>query len=58
MPTTNEYKVGRGRPPKEHRWPPGRSGNPKGRKPKKLSIEFDLKLALALKKKITSSTEE
>jgi hypothetical protein len=49
------YKVGPGHPPKEHRFPPGRSGNPKGRKPKKPSIELDLKLALeqALNKRIT-----
>lgn len=26
-----DYVVGRGRPPKEHRFRPGRSGNPKGR---------------------------
>jgi hypothetical protein len=37
-----EYKVGPGRPPKEHRWPPGRSGNPKGRKPKPPSLLPDL----------------
>ncbi len=29
-----EYKVGPGRPPKEHQWKPGQSGNPKGAKPK------------------------
>ena len=53
--SAEEYKVGPGHPPKEHRFPPGRSGNPKGRKPKKPSIELDLKLALeqALNKKIT-----
>jgi hypothetical protein len=26
-----DYKVGKGRPPKEHRFKPGQSGNPKGR---------------------------
>ena len=29
-----EYKVGPGRPPKEHRFKPGQSGNPKGAKRK------------------------
>jgi Family of unknown function (DUF5681) len=53
--SAEDYKVGPGRPPKEYRFPPGRSGNPKGRKPKESSIELDLKLALeqALNKKIT-----
>jgi hypothetical protein len=51
---TDDYKVGPGRPPREYWWPPGKSGNPQGRKPKKLSIKLDLKLALeqALNKKI------
>ncbi|MEO0398435.1 MAG: DUF5681 domain-containing protein [Pseudomonadota bacterium] len=30
----DDYKVGRGKPPKEHQYKPGQSGNPKGR-PKK-----------------------
>ena len=28
------YDVGKGKPPREHRFRPGRSGNPKGRPPK------------------------
>ena len=28
--TNGEYDVGYGKPPKEHRFPPGRSGNPAG----------------------------
>jgi hypothetical protein len=50
-----DYKVGPGHPPKEHQFPPGQSGNPKGRKRKPLSIAPDLKLALeqALNKKVT-----
>src|SRR5467141_3604759 len=44
--STEEYKVGPGRPPKEYQFKKGQSGNPKGRKPKKPSIELDLKLAL------------
>jgi hypothetical protein len=41
-----EYKVGPGRPPKEHQFKPGQSGNPKGRKPKPPSVALDLKDAL------------
>jgi hypothetical protein len=41
-----EYKVGPGRPPKQHQFKPGQSGNPKGRKPKAPSVELDLKVAL------------
>ena len=50
-----KYKVGPGRPPKEYQFKPGQSGNPKGAKRKKPSIEFDLKLTLerALKKSVT-----
>lgn len=39
----DEYKVGPGRPPKEHQWKPGQSGNPKGAKPKKRSLLPELK---------------
>jgi hypothetical protein len=51
----SEYTVGPGRPPKEHRFKPGQSGNPKGAKRKPVSMAPDLKLALerALTKKIT-----
>jgi len=38
-----QYKVGPGRPPKEHQFKPGQSGNPKGRKPKPPSVVPDLK---------------
>jgi hypothetical protein len=50
-----EYKVGPGRPPKEHQFKPGQSGNPKGAKRKPRSIAVDLKALLgsALNKKIT-----
>ena len=41
-----EYKVGPGRPPKEHRFKPGQSGNPKGAKRKPPSMAPDLKAAL------------
>jgi hypothetical protein len=41
--SAQEYRVGPGRPPKEYWFPPGRSGNPKGRKPKPPSLLPDLK---------------
>jgi hypothetical protein len=41
--TDEEYKVGPGRPPKEYRWKPGQSGNPKGRKRKQPSLLPDLR---------------
>jgi len=49
-----EYKVGPGRPPKEHQFKPGVSGNPKGAKRKAPPIAVDLKVALerALDKKV------
>jgi Family of unknown function (DUF5681) len=50
-----EYKVGPGRPPKEHQFKPGQSGNPKGAKRKAPEIAPDLKAMLerALSKKVT-----
>jgi Family of unknown function (DUF5681) len=41
-----EYKVGPGRPPKEHQFKPGQSGNPKGAKCKPKAMALDLKAAL------------
>jgi hypothetical protein len=41
-----EDKVGPGRPPKEHQFKPGQSGNPKGAKRKPKSMAPDLKAAL------------
>src|SRR5437762_2541460 len=50
-----EYNVGPGRPPKEFRFKPGQSGNPKGAKRMPPSMAPDLKLALerALNKSVT-----
>jgi hypothetical protein len=53
-PAEEEYRVGPGRPPKEHRWKPGQSGNPKGAKPKKrlipeLKAEFERVFSRKLK---------
>src|SRR5262249_23973306 len=49
-----EYKVGPGRPPKEHQFKPGQSGNPRGAERKPKSMAPDLKAALerALHEKI------
>src|ERR1700751_2107606 len=41
-----EYKVGPGHPPKEYRFKPGQSGNPKGPKRKPKPMAPDLKAAL------------
>jgi uncharacterized protein DUF5681 len=41
--TSEEYKIGPGRPPKEFQFKPGQSGNPKGRKRKPPSLAPDLK---------------
>ena len=41
-PPAEEYKVGPGRPPKEHQFKPGQSGNPKGKR-KAPSLIPDLK---------------
>jgi len=41
--STQEYKVGPRRPPKEYQFKPGQSGNPKGRKRKAPSLLPDLK---------------
>src|SRR5262245_7726078 len=40
------YKVGPGRPPREHQFKRGQSGNPKGAKRKPKSMATDLKVAL------------
>ena len=49
----DDYRVGPGRPPKEHRFKPGQSGNPKGAK-RKTSLAPDLKAMLqrALNEKV------
>jgi hypothetical protein len=54
-PSDQEDRVGPGRPPKEYRWKPGQSGNPKGARRKPRSIAPDLKALLkcALSGKVT-----
>jgi hypothetical protein len=53
--TGEEYKVGPRRPPREYRFKPGQSGNPKGAKPKAPSLAPGLKQLLerALSKTVT-----
>jgi hypothetical protein len=50
-----DYRVGPGRPPREHQFKPGRSGNPEGARQRQPSIAPDLKALLqaALGKKTT-----
>ena len=50
-----EYRVGPGRPPKEHQFKPGQSGNPKGARRKPRSMAPDLKALFerALSAKVT-----
>lgn len=40
------YRVGYGKPPKEHQFPPGRSGNPKGRQKGSRGLKTDLQAEL------------
>ena len=41
-----DYKVGHGRPPKEHQWKAGQSGNPKGRPKSRKAGSTDLSALL------------
>ena len=41
--TKKEYEVGYKRPPREHQFKPGQSGNPKGRPKKNKSLAEDIK---------------
>lgn len=46
-----EHPVGPGHPPKEHRWKPGQSGNPGGRKP-------GLSITAVLRKMLDEAVED
>jgi hypothetical protein len=55
LKSDQEYRVGPGRPPREHQFKPGQSGNPKGARRKPRSIAPDLKASFerALSGKVT-----
>jgi Family of unknown function (DUF5681) len=60
-PAKEEYKIGPGRPPKEHQFKPGQSGNPKGAKRKAPSLIpalKDLERAFNQKVKVTRGEQE
>jgi hypothetical protein len=37
--TTGDYKIGKGKPPKDTQWKPGQSGNPRGRPRREIPIQ-------------------
>ena len=45
-----DYEVGRGRPPKEYRFKPGQSGNPKGRPKRRRNMKTEIKEAIDKKR--------
>lgn len=64
MTERKPYEVGYGKPPKEHRFPPGRSGNPAGRKKESRGIRTDLHaelssvLTISINKQPVSGTKQ
>ena len=46
MTDGNDYAVGYGKPPREHRFAPGRSGNPRGRPRGSRGFKADVEAAL------------
>lgn len=46
MADDRDYEVGYGKPPKHSRFPPGRSGNPKGRRKRARGLKTDLEEVL------------
>jgi hypothetical protein len=54
-PPDQDYHVGPGRPPKQHQFKPGQSGNPAGarRKPKPIALDIKELLERTLKEEVT-----
>jgi hypothetical protein len=50
---SDDYRVGKYRPPPEHRWPPGQSGNPRGRPKGRKSSDTILREILDRKLKVS-----
>ena len=48
MSSKPQYTVGYGKPPAEHQWKPGQSGNPKGSKKKPIAKDFGEAILQAL----------
>ena len=48
----DDYEVGYGKPPKHTQWPPGKSGNPKGKEKGKRGLKTDLVAVLDAKQTI------
>ena len=56
-PAAGDYKVGYGRPPKEHQFKPGKSGNPAGREKGSRGLKTDLKAELEARMTIRINNE-
>jgi hypothetical protein len=54
-PQPNDYRVGYGRPPAEHQFRPGQSGNPRGRPRGILNLKTDLAKELAERVQVTEN---
>lgn len=64
MAERKPYKVGYGKPPREHQFPPGQSGNPRGRRKGSRGLRTDLHaelssvLTISINKQPVSGTKQ